>query len=60
MALSSIRDLEHWEARGDLLFIWKHKYSLPVGCNLVVVCNSTGAIGGVVFNGVKRGDVDVD
>ena len=37
----------------------KHKYSLPTGGRLVVFCNSTGAIGKVVFNGVKRGGVDV-
>ena len=35
------------------------KKSLPSGGNLVVVCNSTGAIGSVVFNGVKRGGVYV-
>ena len=32
---------------------------LPTGGNLVVFCNSTGAIGTVVFNRVKRGGVDV-
>ena len=53
MALFSIRDLTHWEAWGDLLFIWKHKYSLPAGGNYFVLCNSTGAIGSVAFNGVK-------
>ena len=36
------------------------KNSLPTEGNLVVVCNSTGAIGRLVFNGVKRGGVDVD
>ena len=59
MALFSIRDLTHWASVGDLLFIWKHKYSLPDGGNCFVVCNSTGTIGSVVFNGVKRGGVDV-
>ena len=59
MALFSIRDLTHWSEWGYLLFIWKHKYYLPTGGNLVVVCNSTGAIGRVVFNGVKQGGVDV-
>ena len=39
--------------------MWKHKYYLPTGGNLVVVYNSTGAIGKVVINGAKRGDVDV-
>ena len=31
LALFSIHDLTHWAAWGDLLFIWKHKYSLPAG-----------------------------
>ena len=35
------------------------KKSLPNGGNLVVVCNSTGATGSVVFNGVKLGGVYV-
>ena len=55
MALFNILDLTHWAARGDLLFIWKHKYYLPTRGYLVVLCNSTGAIGSVVFNCVKRG-----
>ena len=59
MALFNILDLTHCAAWGDLLFIWKHKYYLPLRGNLVVVCNSKGAIGGVVFNSVKRGGVDV-
>ena len=59
MALFSIPDFTRWVAQGYLLFIWKHKYSLPTSGNLVVVCNSTGAIGSVVFNGVKKGGVDV-
>ena len=37
----------------------EHKHSLPTGGNLVVVCNSTGAIVSVVFNSVKLGGVDV-
>ena len=41
------------------MFIWKHKYSLPDGGNLVVVCNSKSAICSLVFNGVKLGVVDV-
>ena len=52
-ALFSIRDLTHWAAWGDLLFIWKHKDSLPAGGNCFVLCNSTGAICSVLFNGVK-------
>ena len=41
------------------MFIWKQKYYLPTGGNLVVVCNLTGATCTVVFNGVKLGGVDV-
>ena len=52
-------DLTHWSARGYLLSTWKHKYSLPSGGNFVVFGNSTGKIGKVVINGVKRGGVDV-
>ena len=52
-------DLEHWAAWGDLLSTCKHKYSLPSGGNCVVIGNSTGKIGKVVINGVKRGGVDV-
>ena len=33
MALFSIRDLTHWAALGNFLFIWKHKYYLPEGGN---------------------------
>ena len=59
MDLFSIRDLTHYTTWEDLLFIWKHNYSLPDGRNLVVVCNSTGSIGSVMLNVVKRGGVDV-
>ena len=59
MALFNTLDLTHWAEWGDLLLIWKHKHYLPTGGNLVVLCNSTGAIGSVVFNGVKLGGVDV-
>ena len=52
MTLFSIRDLTHWAARGYLLFIWKQKCSLPAEGNFFVLCNSTDAIGSVVFNGV--------
>ena len=38
---------------------WKHKYSLPSGGNCVVFGYSTGKIGKVVINGVKKGGVDV-
>ena len=41
------------------MLTWKHKYSLPTGSNLFVLGNSTGAIGKVVVNAVKRGSVDV-
>ena len=41
------------------MLIWKHKYYLPTGDNFVVFGKSTGAIGKVVFNRVKRGGVDV-
>ena len=51
--------LTHWAAWGYLLSTWKHKYSLPSGGNCVVFGNSTGKIGKVVINGVKRGGVDV-
>ena len=59
MALFSIRDFTHWAAWRDLLLIWKHKYYLLAGGNLNVVCNSTGAIVGVLFNGIKQEGVDV-
>ena len=59
MDLFSVRDLTHLSAWGDLLLIFKQKYSLPTGGNLVFVCNSTGAIVRLVFNGVKWGGVDV-
>ena len=59
MALFIIRDLKHWAALEDLPLIWKHKYYLPAGGNLFVVCNPTGAIGSASFNGVKRVVVDV-
>ena len=59
MALYIIRDLSHWAALYDLLFIWTQKYYLTDGGNLVVVCNSTCAIVSVVFNGVKQGGVNV-
>ena len=53
MALFSIYDLTHWAACVNLLLIWKHKYYLPAGVNCLVLCNSTGTIGSVVFNGFK-------
>ena len=59
MALLIIRDLTHCAAWGDLLLIWKHKYSLPAGGNCLVLSNSTGSIGSVVFNSVKIVGVDV-
>ena len=59
MALFSVRDLTHWAAWGDFLLIWKHKYSLPAKGNFFVLCNSTGTIVSVVFNGVKKVVVDV-
>ena len=59
MALFNILDLTHWSAWGDLLLIWKHKYSLPTGGNSVVFGNSKGARGKVVINGIKQGGVDV-
>ena len=37
----------------------KQKYSLPAGGNCFFLFNSTSAIGNVVFNGFKRGGVDV-
>ena len=59
MALFNTLDLTQWEAWGDFLLTWKQKYFLPTGGNYVVFVNSTGAIGKVVINGVKRGSVDV-
>ena len=59
MALFSICDMTHWAAWGDLLLIRKHKYYLSAGGNCFVLCYSTGEIGSVVFNGVKRGGIDV-
>ena len=58
-ALFNTLDLTHWEAWGDFLLTWKHKYSLPTGFNSVVFGNLTGAIGKLVVNGVKQGGVDV-
>ena len=60
IALFIIRYLIHWAARDDLPSIQKHKYYLPAGCNYFVVCNSTGVIGCVAFNGVKIVVVYVD
>ena len=54
MVSLSIRDLTHWEAWEDFLLIWKHTYYLPTGGNCCDLCNSTGAIGSVVFNGFKQ------
>ena len=59
MALFTILDLTHWEAWEYLPLILKHKYSLPAGVNSVVVCNFTGGIGSVAFNGIKIVVVDV-
>ena len=59
MALLSIRDLTHWTACGDILFLWKHNYYLPAKGNLVVVCISTGSIGSVGFHCVKLRGEDV-
>ena len=59
MALFNTLDLTHWAAWGDLLLIWKHKYYLPTGVNLVFFCHSTGAIGKFAFNRVKQGGVDI-
>ena len=59
MTFFNTLDLTHWAACGDLLSAWKHKYYLPSGGNCVVFGNSTGKIGKVVINGVKRGGVDV-
>ena len=59
MDLFSIRDLTQYAACGDLLLIWKHKYYLPAGGNCFVLCNSIGAIGSLVFNGVKLWVLDV-
>ena len=59
MTLFNTIDLTQWAACGDLLSTWKHKYSLPSGGNCVVFGQSTGKIGKLVINGVKRGGVDV-
>ena len=59
MTFFNTLDLTHWAACGDLLSTWKHKYSLPSGGKCVVFGHSTGKIGKVVINGVKRGGVDV-
>ena len=59
MALFSIYDLTHYLEWGDLMLILKNKYSLPDKGNCFVLCNSTGAICSALFNGVKRGGVDV-
>ena len=52
-------DLTHWASWGYLLSTWKQKYSLPSGFFCVVFGNSTGKIGKIAINGVKRGGVDV-
>ena len=59
MALFIILDLTHLAAWDYFPLIQKHKYSLPAGGNLVVVCNSTGVIGGVAFYVVKWVVLDV-
>ena len=59
MALFVIRDFTHWASWEYLPLIWKQKYYLPAGGNCFVVCNSTGSIGSVAFNGVKRVFVNV-
>ena len=59
MNLVIIPDLTHLAAWEDLSLIWEHKYSLPAGGNLVVVCNLTDTIGSVALNGVKWVGVDV-
>ena len=59
MTFFNTLDLTHWVSCGDLLSIWKHKYSLPSGVKCVVFGNSIGKIGKVVINGVKQGGVDV-
>ena len=59
MALFNILYFTHWSAWADLLLTCKHKYSSPTGGNSVAFCNVTGAIGKVVFNGVKQGGLDV-
>ena len=53
MALFIFLDLTHLAAWEDLPLIWKQKYSLPAGGNLVVVCNLKDAIVSVEFNGIK-------
>ena len=58
-ALFNTLNLTHWSVWEDLPLTWKHKYSLPAGGNYFVLCNSTGAIVSVVFNGFKRGGVYV-
>ena len=59
MSLFSIRDLTHWAAWGYLMLILTQKYYLPDRGDCSVVCNSTGAIGSILFNGVKPVVVDV-
>ena len=45
--------MTHFTAWSDLTLIWKHKYSLPAGDNLVVVCNLSYGIGSVAFDAVR-------
>ena len=59
MTLVGIMYLKHLAAWEYLPLIWKHKYSLLEGGNLVVVCNFTDAIGIVAFNGVTLVGVEV-
>ena len=54
-----ILDLTHLAAWEDLPLIWKHKYYLPAGGNLVVVCNLTDTTDSVAVNVIKYVGVDV-
>ena len=60
MALLIILYLTHWAAWEYLPWILEHKYFLPTGGNLFVLCRSTYSIGSVAFNGVKWVVLGVD
>ena len=59
MTVVIILDLTQLPSWEDLPLIWKHKYYLPAGNNLVGVCILTDEIGSVAFNDVNWAGVEV-
>ena len=57
----SVSVIWHTGQHEDIYFLsGKYIYYLQARGDFFVVCNSTGAIVSVVFNGVKLGGVDMD